>query len=156
MEGLERSVAELAESVWEQTIGVALVPVPAGEPVAEGRTIEGHVHVSGQWRGTLVLQCSFAAAEAATRQMFSLGESVPTLGDVQDAIGELTNMVGGNVKALMSEDGCFLSLPVVVEGRDFSVHVSGARVMTRHAFTSEGASVVVTLLEARQLLGRAE
>ena len=156
MEGLERSVAELTEAVWQQTLGVELTPALVVESLAQERTIEGHVHVSGQWRGTLVIQCSYPAAEAATRQMFSLGDAVPSLADVQDAIGELTNMVGGNVKALISEDGCFLSLPVVVEGRDFSVHVSGARVMTRHAFTTEGASVMVTLLEARQLSGRAQ
>lgn len=146
MEDMDRYVTELSAAVWEQTLGLSLDPAGA-DPSPHGRTVEGHVHISGRWNGTLVCQCSIGAARRAAHVMFGHGEEHGSTQEVQDAVGELTNMIGGNLKALMSDDGCFLSLPIVIEGSDYSVRVSGARVIARQAFTSDDEPVVVTLLE---------
>lgn len=145
MEDMDRYITELSAAVWEQTLGLSLDPAST-DPGSHGRTVEGHVHISGRWNGTLVFQCSLGAARQAAHVMFGSGEHDSTR-DVQDAVGELTNMIGGNLKALMSDDGCFLSLPTVIEGSDYSVRVSGARVISRQVFTSDHEPVVVTLLE---------
>jgi len=146
MQEMDRYVSELSAAVWEQTLGMPLEPAGV-VPESRGRTVEGHVHISGQWTGTLVFQCSIGAARQAAHVMFGPGDEHDCTQDVQDAIGELTNMIGGNLKALLSDDGCFLSLPMVIEGSDYTVRMSGARVISRQVFRSANEPVVVTLLE---------
>lgn len=142
---MDQCLAELSEAVWSQTLGLSLEPVGA-PPTNTGRTLEGHVHISGKWQGTIVVQCSLAAARDAAQIMFSSQEPAESSQDVQDAVGELVNMIGGNIKSLMSEDGCYLSLPIVIEGGDYTVRMAGARVISRRAFVSGQEPVVVTLL----------
>ena len=146
MEDMDRYVTELSAAVWEQTLGLPLQPTDE-PPRHAGGTIEGHVHISGVWTGTLVFQCSQTAARRAADLMFGPAEAHGSTQDVQDAVGELANMIGGNLKSLMSPDGCYLSLPTVIEGRDYTVRMSGTRVVARQAFESDREPIVVTLLE---------
>lgn len=150
MEEMDRYVTELSTAVWEQTLGLPLLPTER-PPHHEGDgTVEGHIHITGEWTGTLVFQCSETAARRAAHLMFGEREDHGNRTDVRDAVGELTNMIGGNIKALMSTDGCFLSLPTVIEGRDYSVQMTGTRVVARQAFESDDEPVVVTLLEPKK------
>lgn len=149
MEEMDRYVTELSTAVWEQTLGLPLLPID-NPPLHEGDpTVEGHIHITGEWTGTVVFQCSRTAAQRAAHVMFGDQEDTGTKRDVQDAVGELTNMIGGNLKSLMSTDGCYLSLPTVIEGSDYSVRMHGTRVVARQAFESDDEPVVVTLLEPK-------
>jgi hypothetical protein len=80
--------------------------------------------------------------------MFSLGERPPTLADMQDAFGEVANITGGNLKGILSVDGAHLSLPTVVQGRDYTVSIPGSQEIARGVFTCEGRPLVVTVLRA--------
>lgn len=146
MEDMERYVTELSEAVWSQTLGLPLQVSPVVPMASADGTVEGHVHISGRWTGTLVFQCSRTAARRAAQVMFGPESRDGRLQDDQDAVGELTNMIGGNLKALFSEDGCFLSLPTVIEGTNYHVRMSGAQVLARQTFESDSEPVVVTLL----------
>lgn len=146
---IERYVTELSEAVWEQTLGLPLQPIEALPHDRLQATVEGHVHITGEWRGTLVFQCSRLAASRAAHVMFGSLSQDDNLQDVQDAVGEIANMIGGNIKALMSESGCHLSLPTVIEGRDYTVRMSGTKVLARQAFQSDQEPIVVTLLEPK-------
>lgn len=146
MDDMDRYVSDLSTAVWEQTLGLPLLPIEE-PPAQSGGTVEGHVHISGVWTGTLVFQCSEAVARRAAHLMFGPNEDHGTRQDVQDAVGELANMIGGNLKSLMSPDGCYLSLPTVIEGRDYTVRMSGTRVVARQVFESDREPIVVTLLE---------
>jgi len=63
---------------------------------------------------------------------------------MQDATGELSNMVGGNVKALLPQPSR-LSLPSVVEGKDYNLRIPGALCISRMVFESQGSPFVVTM-----------
>ena len=65
MQDIERYVSELSEAVWEQTVGLPLIPAEVGH-AAGTRIFEGHVHIFGPWTGTLVLQCSHGAATSVS------------------------------------------------------------------------------------------
>jgi CheY-specific phosphatase CheX len=73
---------------------------------------------------------------------------MPTESELRQTISELTNIIGVNVKTLVSSDGTFLSLPVVIEGRNYSVQVRDSRIVARKDFLTEGEPVAVTVLEA--------
>src|SRR5215213_1891269 len=56
----------------------------------------------GPWNGTVVLTCGRSTAEELSRSL--LKEHAPPVldaEDVEDALGELANVVGGNVKAVL-------------------------------------------------------
>ena len=146
-----QDVVTLAKDVFKLTLGLELQPRgdTAVAPPAQKRTIEGCVHVTGDWAGAVVLQCARPLADKVAHIMFSLGQRAPALADVQDAFGEITNMVGGNIKAL-HEGQCFLSLPSVVEGGDFSVRIPGTAVLRTVAFECEGEPLFVHVLGANR------
>jgi chemotaxis protein CheX len=77
--------------------------------------------------------------------MFSTEPCKTSVGDMQDALAELVNMIGGNIKALLP-DGCFLSLPAVVEGGDYSARVPGTRLASRVEFVCSGHVVSLSIL----------
>jgi chemotaxis protein CheX len=77
--------------------------------------ISGVIGLSGQAAGTVVLNFSEGVAlRAAGHMLMAEYESIDQ--DVQDAIGELTNMVAGAAKAQLEEYQLSISLPNVISG----------------------------------------
>ena len=71
-------------------------------------------------------------------------EAVPA--DLQDALAELSNMIGGNLKTLLPGPS-FLSLPTVTEGNDYSLSVPGSRLISHVQLDCNGELLDVALLE---------
>jgi CheY-specific phosphatase CheX len=65
--------------------------------------------------------------------------------DVRDVLGELVNMIGGNVKSAMAT-GVRLSMPSVVDGDDYGLRICGAEIKDRLAFRFIGGDFWVTIL----------
>jgi len=61
----------------------------------------------------VVVRCSAAAARNAAAALLGVELDDVTTEDVTDALGELANIIGGNVKSLLPEP-CALSLPHVL------------------------------------------
>jgi chemotaxis protein CheX len=95
----------------------------------------------------VIVQVPRPLAQRCASIMFSLEETAPTLADMQDALGEITNMTGGHLKSLMSGN-CYLSLPAVVEGSDYGTRIPTAQVLARAIFDCEGMQGVVSLVAA--------
>jgi chemotaxis protein CheX len=66
--------------------------------------------------------------------------------DVRDVMGELANMVAGNLKCLLPR-GTGLSLPSVVEGSDYTLRVCGVHAVERMVFSSATGLFRITLIE---------
>ncbi|MBU1138434.1 MAG: chemotaxis protein CheX [Proteobacteria bacterium] len=84
-------------------------------------TITGMVGLAGTHKGILAIHVPYPVAMAITGS--SLGMDVEEINaDVHDAIGELANMLGGNVKTILSENGrdIELSLPSTISGSDYT------------------------------------
>ncbi len=142
---LEEELKQLTASVWDSILQLPLEPIDA-MPKASTRTMSATVHITGPCPGAVALSCGADLAAKAAGIMFHLGDVEPTLADMQDALGELANMIGGNVKALFPE-GCRLSLPSVVEGSDYSVRIPGSRVVTQVPMLCGDHALSVSLLE---------
>lgn len=143
----EADVAVLVDEIWLTTLGLAthrLEPDQAALP-PDTETLDGIINITGGWQATVALQVPKALASRVASVMFRLEGDPPTTEDMQDAIGELTNMLGGNIKALLAGD-CHLSLPAVVEGRGYTVRVPTSHVVERFAFECEGLPAVVNLM----------
>ena len=88
--------------------------------------ITGMIGIAGDYAGVLTFLCSKDTAIDITANMLGMEpEEVDPVADMRDAIGEITNMVAGNVKMKVSESGdAFdLSIPTVIAGDNFSVGI---------------------------------
>ena len=93
-------------------------------PPAQYTGVMGSVSFTGKMVGTLYLNMpDRLAAEIASKLM---GNSPDDIGaeDVNDVVGELTNMVTGNLKSKMCDQGyaCTLSIPTVLRGTDIKIN----------------------------------
>jgi chemotaxis protein CheX len=145
MQYLEEEIRQVTEVVWESVLGVSLVWQPALPP-APTHVVSGCVQFSGAFEGAVTIECSAEFARQAAATMFGIDLGAASVSDTQDAIGELANMTGGNVKALLPEP-CRLSLPTVVEGTDYTTRLHGGELLTTVAFECQGSPLVVRLLK---------
>ena len=130
-------ITEIVQEVWASFLSMSLLPHPLGAdaPALEGQTVTGCVHVSGEWTGSVFLSCDVAVAAAAAEAMFAADPGSLSDEEVSDAVGELTNMVGGNIKSLLPAPSR-LSVPTIAVGASGSVRVPGAVLLDRVALLS--------------------
>ena len=96
---------------------------PMQEPVNEFHcSITGMVGLAGSYTGILSIHCPQPLALKITSNM--LGMEVEEVGeDVNDALGEIANMLGGHVKQVLSKGGSDLnlSIPTVISGETYTI-----------------------------------
>ena len=147
----ESEIQQLMELIWDQMLKLPVTPLHAVPAAAGARTLSGCVTITGAWRGAVAISCSAAMASQAAVVMFGHDDaSTVTAADQQDALGELVNMLGGNIKALLPEP-CQLSLPAVTQGADFTVRVPKTRLMQHVAMQCGKEPLTISLLESEEL-----
>jgi chemotaxis protein CheX len=150
MQQLDEAIDGIVSTVWESMLAIPVRPdSPAqafGQEAVPQHTFAGVVQISGAWDGAVAVQCSGPLATRAAQRMFSLDADTVSAADLQDALGELTNMTGGNIKALLPEP-CTLGLPVVVEGGDYRLRLPGSSAVHRAYYRADGEMLIVTVLE---------
>ena len=83
-------------------------------------SITGVIGLAGTHKGVLAMHFPNSVAMAITGSF--LGMDVEEVNeDVEDAVGELANMLGGSVKSILSDKGrdIDLSLPTVISGASY-------------------------------------
>lgn len=100
-------------------------PAPAGP---DG-VLSAGVYFTGPWRGAALVECTPGQAREFARRLMPVDVAL-SADDVRDALGEIANMVGGNLKAILPA-GVGISMPSVVAGSDFTLRVCGGRILTR-------------------------
>src|SRR5215831_5148125 len=104
MQGLEQALVEIVDGVWQSIFGEAVVEEdPFRLGLVKDQTLTGLVKISGGWDGYLGLQCSEAMARQSAATMLQIDPSAMDQRHVHDALGEVTNMIAGNFKALLPE-----------------------------------------------------
>ncbi len=141
MEPSSEVIVALTREVCGTVLDMSLEPihVDAAPLITE---VMASVHVTGDWQGAVVLLCSHAFAEQATEAMFAAEPGTTTQRDLDDAIGELANMIGGNIKNRLSVP-CKLSLPTVVSGTELKARFPGARLTTDLRFALAAGTLAV-------------
>ena len=119
-------VHAIVEQVWSSFLGdeEPLLPCFAGPSDADATDAafpaddvwSAAVSVHGGWTGTVTVELSSSVAHSLTRLMLAMEDEPLDDAEVADAVGELVNMIGGNVKSLMPGPSA-LTLPVVAAGR---------------------------------------
>jgi chemotaxis protein CheX len=136
---------EIAEKVWSMVLGLKLSPVACNPARPEARDfVLGTITISGQWRGSVTLGCTPNLARNAAAAMFGKAPAETDADEIRDALGELTNMVGGNFKTLLEGD-CRLSVPDVKGAVPYGEIVPPA--VDHLWFECAGGVVILSVLE---------
>lgn len=97
---------------------------PLKVPVSRFKcSITGMVGFAGTYSGVISIHCPVDLALKITSNM--LGIDCDEINeDLNDAIGEIANMLGGSVKQVLSKGGLDvkLSIPTVISGEDYTVN----------------------------------
>ena len=125
------SFIEISDKLIESTIeiftGMVMMEISvAGEPLETlgvlKQSITGMVGLAGTHKGVLAVHFPKQVALDVTSSF--LGMDVEDFNeDVQDAIGEIANMLGGNLKTILSDRGkdIHLSLPSTIFGDEYAI-----------------------------------
>jgi len=104
------------------------------------------VEFVGGWRGAVLLECCAGPACRFAGLFMGIPAPAAVDGDVRDVMGELANMVAGNLKSVLPR-GVDLSMPLVVLGNDYTLQFCGGKLVERAAFASPAGGFGVTLVE---------
>jgi chemotaxis protein CheX len=92
-----------------------------GDPLRSGTNVVGTIAFTGKTSGLVVFYSTIDAARQITASM--LGTDAASVGDeMHDAIGELTNMIGGSFRTRIAHacnETWAISVPTVTVGSDF-------------------------------------
>jgi chemotaxis protein CheX len=141
----EEAIHQIVSSVWTSMLGLDVQPIATSDtPRTEGALV-GTVRISGAWEGEVRLRCSSGLAHRVAGIMFAIDPTATTTAQAEDALGELANMTGGNLKALLPEP-CQLSIPNVAAAGDSTA--VGSRLLSAVSFECQGEPLQVMLLRA--------
>ena len=124
MESVASDITSSTKTLFETMIMLDLQPNNAFfEDETQIKTdVIGMVSFTGKYHGVIALFCSkrFALKVASTMLMTDITEFN---NDVKDAVGEVSNMIAGNVKTkLTAQYGEMnLSIPIVIAGEGLSI-----------------------------------
>ncbi|GFO58602.1 chemotaxis protein CheX [Geomonas silvestris] len=120
---------------------------PLKEPVTTFHcSVTGMVGLAGTYTGILSIHCPKTLALKVTSNMLGL-EVDEVDDDVNDALGEIANMLGGYVKQILSKGGLDinLSIPTVIAGEDYTVNSMSDSDCVIIPFINEGDRFLVGL-----------
>jgi CheY-specific phosphatase CheX len=147
---LSKQIEIAALNVFETMLGIKLEPgVPRQENAETGPNdrVVAIVGLAGRYSGIASISCSVPAACLAAEAMFMTPyETVNE--DVLDAVGELANMIIGNIH-LEAEIGAMgLSTPTVIHGNSLRTKVSGTHQWTLVPFRFRDHELLVQMMLA--------
>ena len=130
-------VADLVSMAWQTFVGSELEMVEAVAAAEHGQVMCSSISIGEAWTATVVLYFSRKIAFSGTATVLGMEPDELDEGDVRDIIGELANIVGGNIKGFVSDadSDWTLSLPVVSDGMQ---SVPGSRLATEVLFLCDG------------------
>jgi len=145
-------VVTIVECIFDELLGLGVErAAEPDQPDPGARLLTGRVWISGAWQGAVTVDCPYALARRTAAVM--LGGDPADEADVVDVLGEITNMTGGNIKALLPGPS-ELSLPVVTERGSHQLPAPGeglppvhTEVIARLGFECQGLPLTVTVAQ---------
>jgi chemotaxis protein CheX len=145
---LEKALIQDVKRVFSTLVGMdQLLHLPLAVNPASNFSdcMSALVGLAGEYNGIVSLHVSNSLAYKLTGQL--LASSDPTDEEVEDALGELANILAGAFKQHLSPDSLAvrLSTPSVVSGRQYVIHVTKRPEVTTLLFDSDDDWFMVAL-----------
>ena len=137
-------VAQIVESVFITMMNLYVLPSQIPWSPSHDQ-LTSAVHLSGEWNGAVLFECNRWQACRFAGRFLSMVPPETVNDDVRDVLGELANMIGGNMKSAVTT-GLTLSMPSVTDGSDYGLGGYGSEVQDRLGFECAEGPFWVTLL----------
>ncbi len=112
-----------------------------------GDVLTSYVRLTGDWNGAVLLECTRQQACRFAGMVLSTDPPSTVNDDVRDVLGELANVIGGNMKCVMAT-AARLSMPTVIEGGDEEMRGFSPKIRERCTFDSTEGNFWVSILIA--------
>lgn len=133
------------EEVFGMMMGISCAPVP--NPPAPTNEVTAVIGLAGSLSGAYIINVSNEGAlRVAAALMGTPSAEVDDM--VKDSIGEVCNMLSGAWKGRFPElaSACMLSVPTIVTGKDFKLHMQKPLVRIERIYGFEGHSMTVNIM----------
>lgn len=139
-------IEQIAASVFSTMLGLEFQTRTASRAYpASPNTLTASVQLDGVWRGAVLLHCLEEQAREFAARFLGMPPPESVDDDVRDVLGELANMIAGNLKCTL-RPGIRLSIPSVVNGSIPSLRDAG-NVICELGFNTEGGPFWLCALE---------
>ena len=108
----EPMVEQLTNDVCASMLGLNVQPNARPFQSTDVGMYCAHVGIEGNWQAQIFVICANGLAQKIASSMFMIEPDELSEGEIGDAIGELANMLGGNLKGVLPGENT-LSLPSV-------------------------------------------
>jgi len=135
---------EIVERVFSSMVGLSVEQAP--QPWPELDLMQGKPHLTAvvgiseansKFRYVVALHMQAKLACKVGEKLLAEPCTEMTI-PVQDALGELVNMISGNLKSLIDRPGTQLSMPTVISGREYYWSLPRMRILQHVVILSEG------------------
>ena len=145
MQFLQNEIEQYNKLVWSTLLGLEVQPETGSFNLPIQELVTGSVQITGKWNGVISLYLPSSLVARITEKMFSLDSGQATTETKKDAIGEMINMIGGNIKSVLPQPSA-LSTPVFsMEGQ--SQQFPFTKKVTQCKFVCNGDPFALSLYE---------
>lgn len=138
----ESTLSETVSFVWQTFVGTDIADGPSAEI---DTPYSAAISIGGPWTATIIVAMGSELVRRYTSALLAMPDEDLTNDDIRDALGELVNVVGGNIKGLLDDDGeSTLSLPVVSSPEP---QVAGSHLTISSWFVADGLPMRWTIHE---------
>jgi chemotaxis protein CheX len=142
----EAEISQFVTDIWSTFLSMQVSPTDKHfKPKGKDNTLVGCVQITGEWQGAVTLYASREIGKKVAATMYGLDETEVDKQQIQDVIGEITNILAGNIKSLLPSP-CSISLPSVAV-TDYNLHHPGSEPITAVNFDCEGMPFLVVMLQ---------
>lgn len=149
IDDIDHLVSSAVASVFGTMLNLPVDEESESAPVVENEAqIAGSVGFIGVVTGVVFVYSTVRFARNVTRRM--LGSETTVTGEemVNDAFGEITNMIVGHIKSRLADRGmtCVLTIPSILRGSQFTIEPTSSTRRRISNFRCAGDNVVVEVL----------
>ncbi|WP_404308943.1 chemotaxis protein CheX [Neorhodopirellula lusitana] len=142
------NVVELVQAIFDNMLQMPCEPAndqttDDTAPPPSDRLI-GCVQIQGDWVGAVEINTPIDLGRKAAAAMLMVPEPEVSMEDIQDTIAELSNMVGGSIKAILPGQST-LSLPSVASGTGLNFRLAHVVHTQSVALRSQGTDFSVNI-----------
>jgi chemotaxis protein CheX len=142
-----RNLDESVEEVFQLMLGVNCSRCARPSESVELESVTAVVGFGGLLSGACVFRSGASTAIKVAKQMTGM-EFTEIDDTVKDGIGEICNMLAGAWKGKVPDlaANCGLSIPAVISGRNYNLHVQAPEFRLNHYYSFDDARFDVTII----------
>jgi chemotaxis protein CheX len=150
IEDVEQLIGASVTEVFGTMLNFKVVPEAPNANVVNGEPhIASAVGFIGRLTGVVYLYCTCSFARRMTSGLLGIEESAIDSDEmVNDAMGELGNMIVGHLKSCLSDRGlpCVLTIPSIVRGSHFNIEPVSSVERRVFSYRCETSQLIVEVL----------